>query len=138
MRDKVFLDTNILVYLYSETEPEKRQIAIDNMKRYICFTSTQAINEFSNVLSGKWKLSSSTVKQAILQINSVCEIVINDLSVIYHALELREKYKFSFFDTLMLSSAILNNCDYIFSEVMHDGQKIAGLEIINIFKRGNF
>jgi len=119
MRDKVFLDTNILVYLYSETEPEKRQIAIDNMKRHNCFTSTQAINEFSNVLSGKWKLPSSTVKQAILQINGVCEIVINDLSVIYYALELREKYKFSFFDTLMLSSAILNNCDYFFSEDMH-------------------
>ena len=29
MKDKVFLDTNILIYVYSVTEPEKQKVAIE-------------------------------------------------------------------------------------------------------------
>ena len=42
---------------------------------------------------------------------------------------------YSYYDCLMLSAAILNDCDYIFSEDMQDGQKIDSLEIVNIFQR---
>jgi len=40
MRDSVFLDTNVLVYLYSNAEMEKRNVSISLFKKYDCVTST--------------------------------------------------------------------------------------------------
>ena len=49
MKDKAFIDTNVLVYLYSEDEAEKQALAYDAIEKYDCITSTQVLNEFSNV-----------------------------------------------------------------------------------------
>ena len=59
MKGSVFLDTNILVYLYSNTETDKRNISISLLKKYVCLTSTQALNEFSNVYIKKYKVPNS-------------------------------------------------------------------------------
>jgi predicted nucleic acid-binding protein len=56
MKGSVFLDTNILVYLYSTTEPQKRSKSISVMTDYFCTTSTQALNEFNNVFIKKYKM----------------------------------------------------------------------------------
>lgn len=58
-----------------------------------------------------------------------------NVDVIKGALNIHEKYGYSYYDCLMLSSAIQNKCAYIFTEDMQDGQIIDGLEIVNIFNR---
>jgi len=47
MRDRVFLDTNILVYLYSADEDDKRNVSYAFVNNADCFTSIQAMNESS-------------------------------------------------------------------------------------------
>ena len=49
MRDRVFLDTSILIYLYSECEPDKRDVAHKVLNDHGCVTSLQALNEVINV-----------------------------------------------------------------------------------------
>lgn len=53
MIDKYFIDTNILVYLFSEIEIEKSDKCSDilnQLSNHVQFVlSTQVINEFSNV-----------------------------------------------------------------------------------------
>ena len=135
MRGKAFIDTNIFIYLYSEDEPNKKSLCIEYLQNHDCITSTQAINELSNVLTRKWKLPAKDVKNVISEIQSSCRIELINIEVITRALSIHEKYGYSYYDCLMLSAAILNGCYYIFSEDMQDGQKIDGLEIVNIFQR---
>jgi len=135
MKGKAFIDTNIFIYLYSEDEPNKKASCIEHLDSYACITSTQAINELSNVFTKKWKFSAAEIGSVISEIQQSYEIKLIDVDVITRALKIHEVYGYAYYDCLMLSSAILNNCAYIFSEDMQDGQNIDGLEIVNIFKR---
>ncbi len=47
MKDKAFIDTNILIYLYSEDEIEKQQIAETLINKFLPVISTQVLNEIS-------------------------------------------------------------------------------------------
>ena len=134
MKDRAFLDTNILLYLFSEDEHEKRSISTTSLKKYSCITSTQAINELCNVFTKKWKLPPKNIELAVNDIKSICDIQLIDIAVIVRALQTHKKYGFAFYDCLMLSSAILNDCKYILSEDMQHGKVVDGLQIVNIFK----
>ena len=50
---KAFLDTNILVYLYTEDEPKKQNASQEALNRHRCVVSTQVLNEASNVWFNK-------------------------------------------------------------------------------------
>jgi len=134
MKGKVFIDTNVFIYLYSDDEPEKKTLAIKQLENNQCLTSTQALNELSNVFTRKWKLSAQDVENVISEISQVCEIKLLDVDTVKKALKIHDEYGYSYYDCLMLSSALQNKCEFIFSEDMQDGQKIEDLEIINIFK----
>jgi predicted nucleic acid-binding protein len=53
--DKVFLDSNVLIYIYSFDEPDKRAVAI-SLCDHNAVISFQVLNEISNVLTGKFSL----------------------------------------------------------------------------------
>jgi len=50
MKDEsVFIDTNLIIYLYSKNDTEKQKQVINILSNYDCFVSTQVLNEFCNV-----------------------------------------------------------------------------------------
>jgi predicted nucleic acid-binding protein len=51
-----------------------------------------------------------------------------------HALWIQDRYGFSYYDCLMVASAIESGCDYLFTEDLKDGQLIEGVTINNIFR----
>ena len=51
MNDRVFLDTNILVYAYSKTELEKQRVARDLVLNNNSFISSQVLQELTNTLT---------------------------------------------------------------------------------------
>ena len=135
MSGSVFLDTNILVYLYSTSEAKKRNISISILKDCNCITSTQALNEFSNVFIKKYKMPNDSVKTSITNISKSCIVQHVEETTIYKALDLNKRYGYSYYDCLMLASALKNNCDILFSEDMGDGQVIESkLKITNPYK----
>jgi predicted nucleic acid-binding protein len=135
MKDKAFLDTNVLVYLYSVDEPLKQARATESFRKYECITSVQAFNEFCYVLLRKWKLPIETIKKAIYEIEGYCHVVIVDTDIIEKALDIHSKYSFSYYDSVMLASALASQCTLFLSEDMNDTQIIDGyLTICNIFK----
>ena len=135
MNGKVFLDSNIFLYVYSTTEPSKSDICKNAINENDCCTSTQALNELSNVCAKKWKIDRISIEKAIDEICSVCEIKLIKQDTIKKGLYLNEKYKYSYYDSLMLASALENDCQKIFTEDMHDGQLIENkLTIVNILK----
>jgi predicted nucleic acid-binding protein len=136
MKDKVFIDTNVLIYLYSVDEPNKKQKAISVFDNYDCITSTQAINEFCNICIKKMRKNNKDIALAVNEIINICKLeLIGMWETINTALQLHNRYNYSYFDCLMLASALNSNCKCIFTEDMSDGQIINDkLKIINIFK----
>jgi len=135
MNGSVFLDTNILVYLYSTSEAQKRNTSISIIKSYNCITSTQALNEFSNVFIKKYKMQNDSIKTCITNISKPCLVQLVAESTISKALDLNSRYDYSYYDCLMLASALENNCEILFSEDMSGGQIIENkLKIINPYK----
>jgi predicted nucleic acid-binding protein len=135
MSDNIFIDTNILVYLYSIDEPQKKnlveQFILSNSNNAII--STQVINEFISVLHKKKKIDLRTISNAVQQIASVIKMAIITGQTIQSALLIAEKYKYSYFDCLMIASAIENNCKILFTEDMQNQHSIDKLIIKNPF-----
>ncbi|MFM7905063.1 MAG: PIN domain-containing protein [Microcystis sp.] len=134
MPDKVFIDTNVLIYGYSEDEPDKRQRAIDCVRLGEAWISTQVLNETINVLKRKFSLSYSQIREAVQELSEGFPIVLVSVNTIEMALNLAERYQYSYFDSLILASALEAGCQILYSEDLHDGQRIENqLMIVNPF-----
>jgi predicted nucleic acid-binding protein len=135
MKDRAFLDTNILIYAYSYDEVMKRRKVLDIFKKYDCYTSTQNLNEFSNVCLKKLSMPVSLIQNAIDEIKDACFVSQVDIDIIKQALTLCDKYCYSYYDSLVVSSALNSNCKYLITEDMSNNQLIENkLLITNIFK----
>lgn len=137
MSDKIFIDTNILIYAFSEDELIKQQVSmnlIDTIS-YNAIISNQVINELANVFLKKFKLSTNEVEDAILELDSLLEIVNFDISSQIKALRLKQRYNLQFFDALIVATALENKCSTLYSEDMQHELIIDNrLKIINPFK----
>jgi predicted nucleic acid-binding protein len=135
MPDKVFLDTNILIYGYSEDEPDKRQQAIECIRSGEAWISTQVLNETINVLKRKFFQNYSQIRDAVQEISEGFQIALVSINTIEIALNLAERYQYSYFDSLILASALETGCQILYSEDLQDGQRIENqLTIVNPFR----
>ncbi len=139
MRDKYFLDTNIFVYSFSSEDKDKRLKSHDLItnalaNRYGCI-SYQVIQEFINVATRKF-VTALTIADCRKYLSSVlvplCEIYSGEW-LYFQALEISERWKYSFYDSLIITAAISAECSVIYTEDLQHGQKIQDLEIINPF-----
>jgi len=138
VNDKVFLDTNIIIYLYSNDEPEKQQIAYDILEQYSnqILISNQVINELSNILFRKFKLDENEVRNTVLELDDNFPIVNFNLQTQLQGILIKGKYKLQFYDSMILATALDNGCNIVFSEDMQHNQVIENsLTIINPFKK---
>ena len=135
MSDRIFLDTNIIIYLYSNDEDNKRDIAYELVNNSICVTSIQAMNEASNVWFRKYNLTKTEIIKYLDEIENVCDdVLLIRRKTVNHVLNVKDRYGYSFYDCLMLASALDANCKMILTEDMNDGQLINDmLKIINPF-----
>jgi predicted nucleic acid-binding protein len=134
--DNVFLDSNILIYCYTNTEPEKQQKAfqvIDNNAQI--FVSTQVLQEFCNVAHKKFSPKDVDLETALSEIESIVSIHDNNIDTVRKANAIKNKYGYSFYDSLIISSALESGCNTLYSEDMQHGQTIEKkLKIVNPFK----
>ena len=130
-----FIDTNILVYCYTDDEPIKQQKALAVVNNQDTFISTQVLAEFSNTLKKKFKLDWPKVKNVISEVNSNFNVFINNPSTIDQACHIADKYQYSFYDSLIISAALSCNCKTLYSEDMQDNQVVENsITIVNPFK----
>jgi len=137
MNAKAFLDTNVFIYFYSDNELSKRTAAHQALDSYTCITSIQAMNEACNVWYKKFRWGGEKIKEHLSNIELVCDDVVSiQKATIMKAISLKERYGYSYYDCLMLASALEGNCEVIFTEDMSDNQIIEDrLQIINPFKK---
>lgn len=136
MKDKVFFDTNIVIYLYSEDETDKRNIILDLIPAYDVIISTQVINEMSCVFNRKMNIDWASIEKVKGELSLLFDIKIIDLATITMAYKIADIYGYNYFDSLMLSSVLENKCKIIYSEDLHHNQLIENkLYIKNPFKQ---
>ena len=121
---KIFLDTNIVVYLYSGDEPEKQAAALKLIEQNNPIISTQVLSELANTLSRKFTLPFDVVAQAVAEVQEGCAVLPVMPETISQALALAKKYQYSYYDSLILASALSAGCSTLFTEDMHHGQVI--------------
>lgn len=136
MHAKAFFDTNVLVYLYSNDEPEKQQRALKLIEstenRWL---STQVLSELSNTLLRKFKLDYQTVTNVVKEMQASFQIVTVKPSTIEHAIKLTHIYRYSYYDSLILAAALSQSCPVLYSEDMQHEQLIEQQTLIlNPFK----
>ena len=132
MQDSIFLDSNILLYAIGN-DNYKKSLSIELIKKTPVIT-VQVLNEISNIMIRKLKLSYQDIHRIIDFIIRKCIIKSIDIITIRKALNISEKYKYSYYDSLIISSALENNCNILYTEDMHHGQNIENiLKIINPF-----
>jgi len=138
MADKVFVDTNILVYAHDLDAGAKYEQAAalvsDLWESRNGFLSTQVLQEFYVTLTRKVSSPLSKLEaRKLLQKYSNWNVVLNDPSMISQASEIEESYNISFWDALIVSAAYSQNVPTILTEDLNHGQIIEGILIKNPF-----
>lgn len=139
MNDKFFIDTNILIYSFDKSDPRKQSIAkqiIRNaLTNYTGCISYQVIQEFLNVATQKFETplpKNDCCKYMTNVLEPLCE-VFSSMELYKDALEIKEGWQYSFYDSLILSAALQVNCNMLYTEDLQHEQRIRNLLIINPF-----
>lgn len=76
------------------------------------------------------------IQALILSFYAKYTVIEIEKNILMKASELREKYNFSFWDSVIVSTAFTANCDILYTEDMQDGLEVEGkLKTINPFKK---
>lgn len=135
MNGKVFLDTNVLIYCYTGTEPTKNAAALAVANSSNVCISTQVLQELANTLSRKFKKSWAEIELVIDEVCQNFHVHRNSEQTVRGAARLAGRYGFSFYDSLILAAAIEVGCETVFSEDLQDGQVIDGkMSVLNPFR----
>ena len=131
---KTFIDTNILIYAFTADEPTKQETALKFLNSCLPVISTQVVKEFSNVLLKKTNISLQDIQETINEIIDVADVANEGIGLIFAAFDIHRRYKYSFYDSLIIATAINSRCQVLISEDMQDGQIInERLKIVNPF-----
>jgi predicted nucleic acid-binding protein len=134
MNGKIFADTNIIVYAHTSSEKDKQARVVEILDNANLVVSTQVVKEFISVMVRKFLQPAGEIKAQIDAVTSIASVVNEDLELINSAIEINQKYKYCFYDCLIVAAALRANCDILLSENMQHGQIIGGtLKIINPF-----
>jgi predicted nucleic acid-binding protein len=136
MKDRIFLDTNVLVYTQNNLESIKqstcRKVLYDLIINNKLVISTQVIQEYYNVATKKMNLDKLFVKRTITMFD-IYETITVQPTMILQAIDIHVLNQLSFWDSLIISTAKSANCSIILTEDMNDGQVIEGIKIQNPF-----
>jgi predicted nucleic acid-binding protein len=139
MSGKFFIDTNILVYSFDTASKEKCAIARGILEDALAgcngVISYQVVQEFVNVATRKFAtpLRHDDAKVYLKRVlEPLCDVYAT-IELYEHALDISQRWQYSFYDSLIIASALQAGCSRLYTEDLQHGQKIQRLEIVNPF-----
>jgi predicted nucleic acid-binding protein len=139
MSAEIFIDTNVFVYHLDSTDQRKQglaeQIVRDALFQGNACVSFQVVQEFLNTVLRKARVA-LPLDDARVYLDCVLLplLEVGSSPTLYHrALDVRNRYRFSFYDSLIVAAALGAGCRQLLSEDLQNAQKIEGLEIVNPF-----
>ena len=138
MSDKHFLDTNILVYAYDSSDPEKQARAqtllTQGIEQEDAVLSAQVLGEFFVVVTRRIKepLSAEQAEQ-VIDLLSILPVVEVDVKLVKRAIILHKESQASYWDSLIVSAAERAGCTKILSEDLNAGQAYFDMKVEDPF-----
>ncbi len=129
MKDNiVFVDTNILIYASLEESGQggKRDKAIallQSLSDKVVYINTQVLHEIYNVML-RHGIDEGAIQDKLSVIIRETKLAIIRLNTIKRCWDMRVKYNYSYWDCLILASALENDCAVVYSEDMQHNQNI--------------
>lgn len=137
MKDRYFLDTNILVYAHDSQSSEKREISqkliFEGIRSGLGTISSQVISEYYVTMDKKFKLPYSNILHIIHQLGSLSNIEIT-YAMTVRSIERHKAHTISYWDSLIIEAALQDGCTTLYSEDMNNERIIDGIRIINPYK----
>ena len=128
-----FFDSNVLVYLASDDAAKAERA--EAMVREGGAISVQVLNEIANVARRKMKLSWQETSSFLSSLREL--LTVHPVTVDTHelGLALAERHHLGIYDAMIAASAILAECERLWSEDIQDGMAIdRRLRIVNPFR----
>lgn len=140
MSDRVFLDTNVIVYLFDGRTPAKQRAAGKLLQklandRVVIVISTQVLQEAYSALTRKLRMDSAEALAALQMMQGaglVVEIV--DVPLIWRAAARSMQAHISFWDGLIVESARAAQCALLYTEDLQQGRTFGDVAVRNPFE----
>jgi predicted nucleic acid-binding protein len=135
MPDRIFLDTNILLYAKIDDGSDKHTkchnlLAVVLVGSEIVL-STQVLNEYY-VNALKKNITPAEIQDTVNQFISDFEIVPLTKELIPETHRICNRYRFSYWDSNIVAAALEAKCEILYTEDLQDGQVIDNtLTVIN-------
>jgi len=136
MNGREFVDTNVLIYAFDRTAGKKRETAATLLARLwsdrIGYLSLQVLQEFYVTATKKLKMAPA---EAYAQIDRFGKWTVHrpEVDDVLVAIQLHREKKISFWDAMILRSAMSSGCDLLWSEDLSDAQRWDGVIVRNPF-----
>lgn len=138
MNDRTFIDTNIVLYSKDARDSRKQSIADELVAQGIregtLVVSTQVLNEFyvnatQKLDPGMSREDARTVCRSLSAVS--CEPVTNETMA--KAWSIQDRFALSWWDSLIVASALLARCSRLVTEDLQGGLQIDWLLVVNPF-----
>jgi len=134
MSVKVFLDTNILVYCFSD-EIQKCAVAQTLLRTQAgVMTNVHALGEFVSIATRKLKMDKEAAAECAHGFQKDIIVVPIGIETFTSALRVMNRYKLSYWDSLIVASALESGCEVLYSEDLQHSQLFdKKLKVVNPF-----
>ena len=133
-----FIDTNVLIYTDDQDTPDKRDLSLelvaDQRRKQSGTVSIQVLQEYFATATRKLGVDPLVARRKTELIAEITLIVPQSEDVLA-AIDLSRLYGFSFWDSMIVRSALTSGCKRLFTEDLQHGQRIETLEVVNPFAR---
>lgn len=132
--ERFFVDSNLWLYTFMSDDLEKKATAAEIVSNPAAVLSTQVVNEICVNLIKKAGYSEAEIQQTITNFYANYEIARIERPDIVKASQLRARMPLSYWDSLLLGTAMNARCTLLYSEDMQHNLLVENIRIINPFK----
>ena len=141
MSAEFFIDTNVFIYHLDSSDARKHKIAErivrDALERENACISFQVVQECLNTILRKAEVALDA-QGARAYLDAVLTPLMKgaaNVALYQRALDIQSRWRFGFYDSLIVASALAAGCERLLTEDLQHGQRIETLTVENPFKR---
>jgi predicted nucleic acid-binding protein len=139
MKGRFFLDTNVFVYSFDRSAPEKSRSATQLIREALTtrkgVVSYQVVQEFFNVALRRFEqpMNAADADQYLKTVFLPLLGVHSSQALYLNALDLASSHRLPWYDSLIVAAALQAQCSILVSEHFQHGRRFADLRIENPF-----
>lgn len=136
--DRTFVDTNVLTYLFDDSEADKQAAARACLTRESrereLVVSTQVLQElYVSMTKGRAPIAPPELAEQAVRQAAEYMVVQVDAKLVLSAIETSRQHRLSFWDALIVRAAVEARCDRLLSEDLNHAQRVDTVRIVNPF-----